>query len=160
MALFQEITRSYDETVNLGYLIGLNLRGGEIFECISDLGGGKTTFVRGLVAGFGSSDPVASPSFTISYVYQRQDGKQFHHFDFYRLNDAGVVGSELAEVMHDTNNVVAVEWGQVVYDVLPQDRIKVNIKNLSETQREVTIEYPEERTYLFQFSKKELELQK
>jgi tRNA threonylcarbamoyladenosine biosynthesis protein TsaE len=140
---------SVAETITLGKTIGTNLSGGEVFELKSDLGGGKTTFVNGLVQGFGSSDPVASPSFTISYVYGRPDGKQFHHFDFYRLNDAGIVGNELAEVEQNKDTVVAVEWGDIVHDILPKERIIANISVADDETRKFNFEYPEKFSYLF-----------
>ncbi|MDQ5912792.1 MAG: tRNA threonylcarbamoyladenosine biosynthesis protein TsaE [Patescibacteria group bacterium] len=141
---------SVAETVALGFKIGTKLRGGEVFELVSDLGGGKTTLVRGMVQGFGSPDPVASPSFTISYVYSRPDGKQFHHFDFYRLDDAGIVGNELAEVEEDADAVVAVEWGEVVHNILPSSRVVVTIAATDEEDRKITFEYPDSYSYLFQ----------
>jgi tRNA threonylcarbamoyladenosine biosynthesis protein TsaE len=51
------ICGSVEETIKLGLDIGSKLRGGEVFELVSDLGGGKTTLVRGMVEGFGSSRP-------------------------------------------------------------------------------------------------------
>ncbi len=142
-------TSSYAQTVELGERIGERLKGGEVFEFQSDLGGGKTTFVGGLAKGFGSPDPVASPSFTINYVYSRPDKKQLYHFDFYRLTDPGVVASELAEVENDPDVVVAVEWGDIVHDVLPKERIIVKIVAISENERSITFVYPENNTYLF-----------
>lgn len=143
------VTKSQKETEDLAEKIGLKLLGGEVIELISDLGGGKTAFTRGLARGFGSRDHVASPSFTISYVYGRPDGKQLHHFDFYRLQDAGVVGAELAEVQADPDTVVVVEWGEVVHDVLPEQRLVITIKRIGETNREFLCRYPEELGYLF-----------
>ena len=59
---------SIEDTERIAALLGSNLRGGELIELASDLGGGKTTFTRGLVRGGGSDDSVASPTFTISRV--------------------------------------------------------------------------------------------
>jgi len=142
-------TRSYEETTQLGKDIGRNLKGGEVFEFVSDLGGGKTTFVSGLAQGFGSTDPVASPSFTINYVYSRPDKKQLFHFDFYRLSDAGIVASELAEVEGDPDVVVAVEWGDIVHDVLPNERIIVTINATAENERSIEFRFSENFEYLF-----------
>src|SRR5262245_31168810 len=50
------------ETEELAQSLGRRLKGGEVIELVSDLGGGKTTFVRGLAKGAGSPDKVASPS--------------------------------------------------------------------------------------------------
>lgn len=143
------ISISRQETIEFGTKTGKKLKGGEVIELLSDLGGGKTTFVSGLALGFGSKDPVASPSFTISYVYGRPDGKQLHHFDFYRLQDAGVVGNELAEVVGDENIVTVIEWGNIVHNVLPPKRIKINIENQSENQRLIKCQYAKEYDYLF-----------
>ena len=42
-------TKSVEETERLGEAIGRLLRGGEIIELSSDLGGGKTTLTKGIV---------------------------------------------------------------------------------------------------------------
>lgn len=146
----QFTTTSADETSRLAKKIGKNLQGGEAFQFKSDLGGGKTTFIKGLVAGFGSDDFVSSPTFTISFTYGRSDGKLFHHFDFYRLSDPGIIRNELAEVVADKNAVIAVEWGKVVEGVMPEDAVIIEIKNgSSDSRREVAFEYSEKQAYLF-----------
>lgn len=136
-------------TEQIAELIGGRLQGGEVIELISDLGGGKTTFVRGLARGMGSIDRVASPTYTISKVYSA--GKlELHHFDFYRLNEGGMVAHELAEFIHDPLCVVVVEWAEVVHTVLPESRLTININRLSETTRSLEIAYDEDQTYLLE----------
>lgn len=118
-----------------------------MIELSSDLGGGKTTFVRSLVKGMGSTDNVASPTFTISREYQAK-GLTFYHFDFYRLQDAGLMANELAEVAGDSGSVVAVEWAGIVEDVLPKDRLRIEIIATGENVRQFTFTYPEKLSYL------------
>jgi len=77
-------SESPEATEQLAEAIGRRLTGGEVIELVSDLGGGKTTFVRGLARGLGSADVVSSPTFTVSKVY-KADKLELHHFDFYRL---------------------------------------------------------------------------
>ena len=139
---------SIEETIALGQKIGKNLKGGEVIELTSDLGGGKTTFVRGLAKGFGSTDSVSSPSFTISNVYESKNGKQMHHFDFYRLNEAGIVGNELSEVVGDSDMVVVIEWGEIVHDTLPGSRIKISIKSLDEEKRSFIVQTDKDLKYI------------
>ena len=127
--------------------IGANLRGGEVIELISDLGGGKTAFVRGLAAGLGSTDRVSSPSFTLTNQYQAGD-KIMHHFDFYRLNEPGILRAELAEILQDDHNIVAIEWAAVVADVLPIERLSLAIRTTGETSRELSFRYPKSLNYL------------
>ena len=133
--------------MKLAASIGSQLRGGEVIELTSDLGGGKTAFVRGLAQGMGSDDKVASPSFTISREYKARD-LTLHHFDFYRLSSPGVVGRELAEMLEDPKAVVAVEWANIVEDVLPADKLSIRINTTGELSREFVISYPEKLAYL------------
>lgn len=136
------ISRSAEETEAIGAAIAARLQGGEVIELSSDLGGGKTTLVRGLVAATGSTDRVASPTFTISKVYE---APQFtiHHFDFYRLPEAGLIRHELEDVLGDAGIVTIIEWSDIVADVLPKDTIRIHIKTMSETEREITVTEPE-----------------
>lgn len=145
--MWQIESSSSEKTEQLGRDIGARLRGGEVIELASDLGGGKTTFVRGLAAGMGSNDAVSSPSFTISQIYQTDD-LTLHHYDFYRLPDAGLMQQELAEVLEDPQAVVVVEWAAVVENVLPAERVAVTIKALSDNDREFVIELPKSLAYL------------
>lgn len=66
----QTVTTSSNETEALGKRLASNLHGSEAIELVSDLGGGKTTFVRGLAKGLGSTDHVSSPTFTVCNVYK------------------------------------------------------------------------------------------
>lgn len=136
----QIITESSDETERIAEQLGVLLQGGECIELVADLGGGKTTFTRGLVRGTSSSDVVASPTFTISKVYSAPHFA-IHHFDFYRLQEPGLMQYELADVMNDQAVVLVVEWGDVVADILPEDRLRVTIRPHSETARMLTFTF-------------------
>lgn len=125
------------------------MKGGEVIELISDLGGGKTTFVRGLARGMGSTDRVASPTFTISRVYEA-GSRELHHFDFYRLGEAGLISEELAEVLNDPNIVTVVEWANIVQDVLPNKRLTIVIEKTPTDGRVFTFRSPESLQYLVQ----------
>lgn len=129
-------------------MIGSRLRGGEVIELVSDLGGGKTAFVRGLARGMGSEDHVHSPSFTIGNQY-RAGNLTLHHFDFHRLNDAGIMRDELAEILIDPQAVVVVEWADLVEDVLPAEHLTIHIKATGETTRQLNFAYPSSLSYLF-----------
>lgn len=142
-------TATAAETERLAEKAGSVLKGGEVIELVSDLGGGKTTFTRGLVRGLGSADKVASPTFTISKVYDA--GKiQVHHFDFYRLHEAGIIADELAEVAGDPHTVTLVEWADVVQHVLPEERLTIAIRQTPEGARELTFSSPESLAYILE----------
>ena len=140
---------SSEQTEQLAERLGSKLRGGEVIELVSDLGGGKTTFTRGLVRGTGSADKIASPTFTISREYTAPKFT-IAHFDFYRLGEAGIVGDELGELIGDPLYVVVVEWGEIVHDVLPRDRLTVHIRQTGELTRWITCNYPSSLAYLME----------
>jgi len=144
---WQTSSTNSEDTETLGAQIGQRLRGGEVIELISDLGGGKTTFVRGLARGAGSHDHVASPTFTISREYHT-DVLTLHHFDFYRLHEAGIMADELHELLHDPHAVVIVEWSDVVQHVLPAKRLTIRIAHSGDEARHIELTYPKELAYL------------
>jgi tRNA threonylcarbamoyladenosine biosynthesis protein TsaE len=147
-----DTTRQIDSTSSsvteqLAEKLGQRLRGGEVIELTSDLGGGKTTFVRGLARGAGSPDRVASPTFTISKIYQTNKFA-IHHFDFYRLADAGLMEHELQDILNDPGIVTLVEWGKVVRHVLPADRLTIKFFRTGDESRQLELTYPESLQYL------------
>ncbi|HUD03303.1 MAG TPA: tRNA (adenosine(37)-N6)-threonylcarbamoyltransferase complex ATPase subunit type 1 TsaE [Patescibacteria group bacterium] len=143
----QITSTSSSNTERIAAQIGKNLHGGEVIELVSDLGGGKTVFVKGLASGAGSKDDVTSPTFTISKIYNCSKFA-IHHFDFYRLSDPGVVALELKEVMQDPKIVVAIEWANIVDNVLPADRLRVEIAQTGNDSRILKICYPANLSYL------------
>lgn len=131
-------TSGAKDTEKIAEIIGARLKGGEVIELISDLGGGKTTFVRGLARGAGSGDNVTSPTFKICNVYTA-GSKKLYHYDFYRLPEAGLIEHEVAEGLADPDAVVVIEWGEVVKSVLPEERLTIYFRNNGENKRALSI---------------------
>ena len=109
-----------------------------VIELIGDVGTGKTTFVRGLAKGLGIKEPITSPSFTISKSYAGQK-KNLVHYDFYRLEDPGIMIEDLEENIKNPNNIVVIEWSDTVKDILPKNHTVINIKYNNDNSREVEI---------------------
>lgn len=142
-------TVSERDTERFGEGIGTRLRGGEVLQLNSDVGGGKTTLVRGIVRGAGSSDVVASPTFTVSKLYRATDF-QIVHFDFYRIqNDTTMVRRELEEIVGQSDAVVLIEWSDTISDVLPNNTINVTIRPVDDVTRRLAWFCPPEYDYLF-----------
>ena len=118
----------------LGEAIGRLVSGGEVLELVGDIGAGKTTLTKGIARALGINEPVQSPTFTISRVYDSPKGLRLAHYDFYRLGEAGIMGDEIREAMDD-DSVVVVEWAGAVDDDLPKDRLVVKITTISEEER-------------------------
>ena len=139
-----------EDTFAIGERLGKACKGGEVFLLSSDLGGGKTTLTKGIGKGMGSHAVVSSPTFTVSREYTCPSGLTLHHFDFYRLNEGGMVAHELSEVLGDETAVIVIEWGDVVEAVIPDGAIRIDISrsNDGEEVRVLDCAYPEEKSYI------------
>lgn len=133
-----EVT-SEDEMKQWGAKLGALLVGGEIIELIGDVGAGKTTLTKGIATGMQIDETVQSPSFTISRVYEAPSSVRLAHYDFYRLQDAGIMADELHETLHDEKTVTIIEWAGIVDGVLPADHVKISISALTEADRRVEV---------------------
>ena len=125
------------EMMAVGRVLGERFRGGEVLELVGDVGAGKTTLVKGIGQGLRVDDDVQSPSFTISRVYEARDGLELHHYDFYRLQDAGVMQYELAESISDPKAVTVVEWAER-YPL--KEYRHARVETLAENERRITYE--------------------
>ncbi len=101
---------------------------------LGELGAGKTFFVREVLKQFNISN-VNSPSFAIVNQYE---GKiKAYHFDFYRLKNY----EELLEIgwldyLNDDEAIIFIEWGNLVEEAIPGNRVEINIKVLEDLSRE------------------------
>lgn len=111
----------------------------QILELVGDVGTGKTTFTRGLAQGLGLKSPVTSPSFTISRTYALPDGRSLVHYDFYRLPDPGLMADDLAETLNSPQNIVVIEWGGSVRDLLPASRFRLEFRYNDDDSHSVEI---------------------
>lgn len=132
---------SAEDMINFGKLLGRNvLKGGDVIELIGDIGSGKTTLTKGIVIGLGSKAEVQSPTFTISRRYKCNDNLEVAHYDFYRLHDAGIMRHEIAESINDSNCIVVVEWGDVIKNIMPVDRLTISIATLDANIRQIHLD--------------------
>lgn len=131
--LSEEQMREYGER------LGKILSGGEVIELVGDVGAGKTTFVRGVACGMQVNETVQSPSFTISRIYEAANGRHLVHYDFYRLNDPGIMREELAETVGMDRKTVIIEWADSVAATLPEDRLTIAISVTSQDSRQLEL---------------------
>lgn len=106
-----QFAKNYKERLHLPAVIVLT----------GDVGAGKTTFTRALASTLGVTEPVTSPSFTISKRYALPTGGELIHYDFYRLDDPGLMAEDLAEAISTPGSLTVIEWGQNVLDLVPKD---------------------------------------
>lgn len=128
-------------------LAGL-LRPPRMLILTGDLGAGKTTLVKGLVAALeaGDEDSVTSPTFTLVHTYDGwQDGQpvQVVHLDLYRLESERQLATlGLVELMAD-DALVLVEWGEKFPGVVEMADGILRLDRLDGTHRRITLEMDE-----------------
>lgn len=131
------VSNSAEETMELGKELADIAKNGSVFCFTGDLGAGKTTLVRGIAQGLNIKSVVQSPTFNIMKIYF--DGiKPLIHIDAYRLADVNTdIG--LDEYIGYETGLTVIEWPDFIKDLIPENAITVNIINLGDNQRKITI---------------------
>ncbi len=140
------ITKNAGETEAAGEWLSRRLKGGEVVCLSGDLGGGKTTFIKGLARGLGVEQAITSPTFLVEAVYkvksQKSKVKNIYHLDVYRVkSSAEILALGWEEVLADPSGVVFIEWAERVADILPEKCIWVRFKFIDADTREIEIRY-------------------
>jgi len=130
------ISRGTEYTRRVGIRLGTILKAGDVICLEGDLGSGKTVFVQGMAAGWGSLDRVTSPTFVLLNIYRRLDGGKFHHLDAYRIEDAKEA-EELDLEAHLDIGPLVVEWADRISAALPKDHLWVSLRIVDENQRDL-----------------------
>lgn len=122
--------------IELGRLLGMRLRAGDLVLLTGELGAGKTTFMRGVGQGMGVRGPVTSPTFVIARRHPSTvGGPALVHADAYRLGSA----EEFDDLDLATDDaVVCVEWGRDRAEGLSEQRLEIDIEGEDDVRR-VTI---------------------
>ena len=132
-------SQAVETTEIIGEKIGHLLEQGDIVCLIGGLGAGKTALTRGIGRGWGTTQRVTSPTFTLINEYSRkQDSQILYHLDCYRLmSDDDVETIGLDDILA-AEGAVVIEWPQVAADWLPADHLSINIETLDENSRQLT----------------------
>ena len=134
------ITNSYDETIEVGCILGEVLESGDIVCLTGDIGAGKTVLTKGIAKSLGIEEMITSPTFTI--VNEYSGDKDLYHFDVYRLQGGEDFIDVGFEHYLERDGVIVIEWSEIVEDVLPVDRIVISIKHAEvENKRKIDINF-------------------
>jgi tRNA threonylcarbamoyladenosine biosynthesis protein TsaE len=129
------VTTVNDErgTEELAIEFAKELQNGQVIVLNGNLGSGKTFFIKKIMRQFGINY-VNSPSFAIVNEYK---GKiKVYHFDFYRLlNIDELLDIGWQDYLNDDEAVIFVEWGEIVNEALPKERLEIFITILEGTMR-------------------------
>jgi tRNA threonylcarbamoyladenosine biosynthesis protein TsaE len=140
------ISNSPEATEEIGFKIGKKLRAGSIVRLYGDLGAGKTTMVKGIAGALGiDRKDITSASFTIIAEYP--GNPPFFHIDLYRTSGGADLDSTGIWECIGTHSISVIEWAEHAGTELPEDSLKVTIKDTGRNVREITIEGRDEKDW-------------
>lgn len=130
------ISRSPEQTRRVGMRLGAIIQDRDLICLEGDLGSGKTTFVQGLAAGWGSLDQVSSPTFVLVNLYRHPFGKRLYHVDAYRLNSSEEAEDLDLDAMLASGSMV-IEWAERIKPILPVECMWIKLNDISTDQRDL-----------------------
>lgn len=119
------VTRSPEETREVGAALAEVLLPGDVVSLTGDLGAGKTCLVQGAARALDVSEPVLSPTFVLVREYRGR--LPIYHVDVYRLDRIQDVLDLGFEDLLDPGAVVFVEWGSAIDALLPDGHLEVRL---------------------------------
>ena len=132
------ISKSAEETQQIGEQVGRRLQPGDVVALIGELGAGKTTFIQGVAKGL-SIDPaeVKSPTFVLMREYSGT--VPIVHMDSYRLeNPDAAIWLDL-ELVFSPQKVTVIEWADRVQACLPEKYLEIRFAHKSAHQRSMRV---------------------
>ncbi len=133
------ISNSPAETEAIGRQVAENIGIGSVLALKGDLGSGKTLFVKGVVAGLGSSADVTSPTFTILHEY-RGGRLPVYHFDLFRVENPQALSRLGFDDYFFGDGISVIEWADRFPEFVPEQARWIFFEIKSETQRAITFQ--------------------
>ena len=134
-----EITRSAEETMELGRRLAREIQAPRIVLLVGDLGTGKTTLAKGLISGLGACAPEDVVSPTFSLVHEYEGDPKVYHIDLYRLDRVPEFETLGLDDLWDEDAVVLIEWGEKFSGQIPRPRMEIHIIDKGDDNREISV---------------------
>ncbi len=130
-------TKTSEETIKLGELIGTLLKPGDVIAMTGTLAAGKTTITKGIAKALNITDEITSPTFCLISEYEGRI--PLYHMDVYRLEGSEDFINLGVEEMLYGNGVCIIEWSEKVKSELPKKSIFMKITPKENEMREIEI---------------------
>jgi len=111
------------------------------FLLYGEMGAGKTTLTKHIVAALGYQEEVTSPTFTIMQPYLTRAGTLWH-IDLYRMNDEHQI-EELGLDELNIQDMMIIEWPERLADKIFSKYLKGTLLVQSDDSRKLTLETQE-----------------
>jgi len=139
--LMSRVTHSPEETVSLGRELAKEVQPPCTVLLEGELGSGKTTLVKGILASLASvpEDEVTSPTFTLVHEYGPEG--RVYHVDLYRIEGARDLATLGLDELLNREATVLIEWGEKFGEEVPRPCLRVRLQHLGRDERRITVEH-------------------
>lgn len=128
-----------EKTKQLATDFAKRLKPGDLVVLNGDLGAGKTTFTRYTFEALGAKGVVNSPTFAIMKVYESPVA-ELYHFDTYRIDVNEAIESGFDEILSNRQGkIIFIEWSENIAPLLQNITYTINLKYITENEREIEI---------------------
>jgi len=133
-------TKSSEETIERGREIGAQLTAPVLLLLSGDLGAGKTTLTKGIVAGLGAAgeEEVTSPTFTLIHRYGC--GARVYHVDLYRIEGPRDIETLGLEDLFTEPGVVIVEWAEKLTLRTDWPAVRIHLEHAGDDTRTISVQ--------------------
>ncbi len=133
------VTNTAEETVQQGRELAKSLTPPVMVLLSGELGSGKTTMTKGIVAGLGAAheDEVTSPTFTLVHVYKNH--VKVFHADLYRIEAFHDLETLGMEDVFAAPAVLIIEWSERFSLRSNWPAIRVHLEHIENDRRRIRI---------------------
>jgi tRNA threonylcarbamoyladenosine biosynthesis protein TsaE len=133
------LTNSAEETIRWGREFGAGLKAPLLLLLTGELGSGKTTLTKGIVAGLGaaSEEDVTSPTFTLVHVYGGKS--KVYHGDLYRIESFHDFETLGLEDVFAKPAVVILEWSEKFPLESPWPQVRLKLEHAGGDKRRIVL---------------------
>lgn len=110
-----------------------------VFAFYGAMGAGKTTFIKAVCEELGVAETITSPTFAIVNEYKDKRNQPIYHFDFYRINKLEEAFDFGYEDYFYSGNLCFIEWPELIEPILPENSVKISIKEQENGNRIIEI---------------------
>lgn len=129
-------------TLRLGATLAAHVRPGDVITLSGELGAGKTTLARGLLAALGLAGEAPSPTFAIVQIYTPPETRlPVAHVDLYRLDDPDEA-EELGLDELRPDHLLLVEWPERLSAAAWRDALRLRFEPIAKGGRRLTAQVP------------------
>jgi len=138
--LAERVTHSPEETVNFGRELAKELQPPCLVLLEGELGSGKTTLVKGILASLASvpEEDVTSPSFTLVHEFGAQG--TVYHVDLYRVEGARDLATLGLDDLLGRDATILIEWGEKFGEEVVRPCVRIRFEHLGLDERRITVE--------------------